>query len=153
MGAEVGTSMCSGSKIITVDVEELWNNDFSWRKNIFSYLKRGKLKALFLNSALMMVDNPDVPADSLPLMEVKPLQYVERFKSIFNSIRTRGYAPTEKDIITVYSKGNRYFCCDGHRRLVSILVLGRQKKIAVSLSSKRMPGCSSPRTILCYTEN
>jgi len=129
------------------DVKELWKNDFSWRKNIFTYLKRRKLGSLFLRSAKMLADNPEVQADSLPLSEVKPPKYVERFKHIFNSVRENGYTPTEKDVITVYEKGGRYFCCDGHRRLVSILVLGEQEKIEVSLSPRRLTGCSSPGTI------
>jgi hypothetical protein len=131
------------NKIIKIEAEELWNNDFSWKKNIFASIKRKKLGKLMLKSARMLVDNPEIAAESLPLCKVKPLRYVKKFKQIFISISEKGYIPTEKDVISVYDKRGTLFCCDGHRRLACILALGKQKMIEVSLSPTRSPGCSS----------
>lgn len=131
-------------EIIEINVEELWRNDYSWMKNIFNYVERKKLGNLMLKSARILADYPETQVESLPLCKIKPLKYVEKFKQIFESISENGYIPTEKDVITVYHKWGKLFCCDGHRRLASILVLAKQKKILASLSPKRVPGCSSP---------
>lgn len=131
-------------EIIEIDVEELWRNDYSWRKNIFTFLERKKLGNLFLKSAMILAENPETPARLLPLSSVKPLRYVEQFKKIFKSIRENGYIPTDNDIISVYRKGGTFYCCDGHRRLVSIMVIGKQKRIRVVISPRRLPGRSSP---------
>lgn len=100
-----------------------------------------------LKSARILADNLETQVESLPLRKVKPLPYVEKFKQIFKSISEKGYIPTEKDVISVYNKRGSLFCCDGHRRLASILALGKQKTIRVSLSPIRLPGCSSPGTL------
>ena len=132
------------NKLIKIEAEELWNNDFSWRKNILAFIKRRKLGKLMLKSARMLANNPEIAVESLPLLKVKPIRYVKKFKQIFMSMSEKGYVPTEKDVISVYDKRGTLFCCDGHRRLACILALGKQKMIEVSLSPTRSPGCSSP---------
>lgn len=36
-------AMIMSLKIVEIDVEELWKNDYSFKKNIFTYLERKKL--------------------------------------------------------------------------------------------------------------
>lgn len=138
------------SRVIEIDVEELWNNTYS------SGASR-QLGELHLATARMLLENPDTPPKKLPLykyMMTQPPQrkkpshaviaYLNKYKRVLELIKARGYdsrlglIPVRRTVSDRFGyhhpePAGTITLKDGNRRLTAILVIGKQKQIKVEL--------------------
>ena len=151
-----------GERVIEVDVGELWHNTYTSPD-------KGNLGSLHLETVRMLLRNPETPAVELPLygyiMSLKYralpggsrsgghegcVAYLEQYRQVFKSIEAKGYVqqpkldptnPTSKfGLIPVRIMPNGTIRLkDGARRLTTILVLGKQRKIPVEVVERAQP--------------
>lgn len=135
------------SRIIEIDVEELWNNTYGGTSN--------QLGAMHLATGRMLLENPNTPPEKLPLYKfmLSPpyprktprhavIAYLNQYKRVFKIIKARGYVRQSKSdptdgsklgLIPVRQTVSGIILKDGHRRLTAIRVIGKQKRIEVEV--------------------
>jgi len=59
--------------------------------------------------------------------------YLGNYKKVFNSIRRQGYKTEISYIKTIKLEDEKYVIRDGHRRLNSIIAIGKENEIEVSV--------------------
>lgn len=131
-----------------INVERLWSDTYNrkdrtqpeWHE--LGLMHRATSKAIY--------ENPDISIKNLPLyrfMQEKKYEllkgsqtpigtinsYLSYYKNVFNSIRKRGYKTDISYIKTIKLEDDKYVIRDGHRRLNSIIAIGKENEIKVSV--------------------